>query len=447
MKVKFLTAFQILIFSSVFFSFAEFYQGDIAYVSTGYGIEVYDEPDPESETSATIPFLEEIEILENSFIDVTFDGITSSWVKIRFAEIEGWCFSGFLESSTESIEKFMQRSWSFDGGKNIFNFKSDGTYSYGIHSASYGGSGIWTVSGNTLIIEGTVADNKYEESFYEKFNFLFMEDGTINIGEKFLYPLQSIRFFVGEKEITDDLFYYSKIYPYPLNRNQNLYRLNDGLFISWCEDSELTKPYPFIPKGETRALVLHAKFLDPSLETIEFPGVMKKVKKELFRQCGTIKAAVFDEGINEIEDSAFENCINLKAISLSSGLKVIGRYSFAGTQIESLVIPEGCHTVKQGAFLNCRKLKEISFPSTMEEIDLSVLCTTERKSNPVIVKIHSWNSMIVSDRTSSLETYLKNEKIIRPNIKAVYVPRGCVDRYKKNKALVELCTKILPLPE
>ncbi len=156
---------------------------------------------------------------------------------------------------------------------------------------------------------------------------------------------------------------------------------------------------------------------------------------------------MFDEGINEIEDSAFENCINLKTISLSSGLKVIGRYSFAGTQIESVEIPEGCHTVKQGAFLNCRKLKEISFPSTMEEIDLSVLCTTERKSNPVIVKIHSWNPMIVSDRTDALESSLANEKIIRPNIKAVYVPKGCVERYKKNKALSELCTRILPLPE
>lgn len=77
----------------------------------------------------------------------------------------------------------------------------------------------------------------------------------------------------------------------------------------------------------------------------------------------------------------------------------------------------------------------------MEEIDLSVLCTTERKSNPVIVKIHSWNPMIVSDRTSSLETYMKNEKIIRPNIKAVYVPRGCVDRYKKTESSQILAQK------
>lgn len=169
--------------------------------------------------------------------------------------------------------------------------------------------------------------------------------------------------------------------------------------------------------------------------------------QNLFRQCGTIKAAVLNEGIIEIEDSALENCVNLKSIRLCAGLKSIGKFSLAGTQIESLEIPEGCHTVKQGAFLSCRKLKERSFPSTMEEIDLSVLCTTERKSNPVIVKIHSWNPMIVSDRTSSLETYMKNEKIIRPNIKAVYVPRGCVDRHKKNRVLADLGTKILPLPE
>lgn len=73
--------------------------------------------------------------------------------------------------------------------------------------------------------------------------------------------------------------------------------------------------------------------------------------QNLFRQCGTIKAAVLNEGIIEIEDSALENCVNLKSIRLCAGLKSIGKFSLAGTQIESLEIPEGCHTVKQGAFL------------------------------------------------------------------------------------------------
>ena len=61
--------------------------------------------------------------------------------------------------------------------------------------------------------------------------------------------------------------------------------------------------------------------------------------QNLYRQCGTIKAAVLNEGIIEIEDSALEDCVNLKSIRLCAGLK----------SIENSVLPE--HRLNRWKFL------------------------------------------------------------------------------------------------
>lgn len=73
---------------------------------------------------------------------------------------------------------------------------------------------------------------------------------------------------------------------------------------------------------------------------------------------------------NAIPDNAFTNKSRLIHFVLPDNLKIIGAYSFEGTNlVGSLVIPEGVTTISPCAFLDIPSLKgELSLPSTLQKI-------------------------------------------------------------------------------
>lgn len=487
---------------------AELYSGDKATVSNGYGITVHNSADPSSKTIATIPFLSQIDVIENSYVEITIDGISSTWIKIRYEHelpvitdeeipmdfpleiidedidetepadeemeelqsepevvtsdeyiddapemeiIIGYVFGGWLANSDDRIKPFLNETWSLSGGRVLYSFKDDGTFTFGINSTDYNGSGTWIVSSRSLILEGTATKNHFEESFKENYDFFFEEDGTINLGEKSFMPLRNIRYFIGEKEITDDLFYYSKVYAQPCRKNTELFMLKDGLFEGWYSDIDLTEACPFIPQGTRGNLVLYGKFIDPSQPQITFPGVMKTIKKEVFKNNSTLERIRLENGITEVEESAFENCENLESIAMGNSIKRIASFSFANTGIESVVIPEGCRSVLVGAFSDCRNLRSISFPSTMEEVDLACICSVRKKSKPISITIRSRNYLTLTCRTDLFEEATDKKYGIQeaqmPKIKAVYVPADCVEKFKRNQVVQKYKLKVLPIKE
>ena len=66
-------------------------------------------------------------------------------------------------------------------------------------------------------------------------------------------------------------------------------------------------------------------------------------------------------GSSKLADGTFEGCINLKEVTLGSGIIAIGQDTFAGTQITSLTIPAKVSTLSTGAFAGATQLKDIYF--------------------------------------------------------------------------------------
>ena len=75
------------------------------------------------------------------------------------------------------------------------------------------------------------------------------------------------------------------------------------------------------------------------------------------------------QGIEKIEDRAFENCPSPASVSLGEGAEEIGRYAFAGClSLKSVRFPASLTSIGAGAFRGCTALDGESFPSKLESI-------------------------------------------------------------------------------
>ena len=76
----------------------------------------------------------------------------------------------------------------------------------------------------------------------------------------------------------------------------------------------------------------------------------------------------FPEGILEIGDRCFENCVSLEKVNISEGLERIGKDTFKNSKLKKVKLPESVVTIGYGAFNNCKELEYINLPHRIESI-------------------------------------------------------------------------------
>ncbi len=82
-----------------------------------------------------------------------------------------------------------------------------------------------------------------------------------------------------------------------------------------------------------------------------------------------IKEIIISEGIVELEDDFYKNCMRLNKITLPNSLKKIGAYSFYGSlSLQNIEIPDGVTYLGDFAFGRCRFLKNIKLSNNLEII-------------------------------------------------------------------------------
>ena len=84
-----------------------------------------------------------------------------------------------------------------------------------------------------------------------------------------------------------------------------------------------------------------------------------------------IKNVIFEDGITEIGESAFENCILLQSVTIPNGVTVIDWSAFAHcTSLKSISIPDSVTMIGAYAFENCESLQSITIPNGITEIEI-----------------------------------------------------------------------------
>lgn len=94
-----------------------------------------------------------------------------------------------------------------------------------------------------------------------------------------------------------------------------------------------------------------------------------------------VKKAVIEEGVTTVGGQAFTYFKNMSEVSLPSTIKVIGRYAFQTTPIQSISLPNGLERIEQGAFHSCNKLTSITVPNSVFYIDTHAFAECSSLSN------------------------------------------------------------------
>ena len=83
-----------------------------------------------------------------------------------------------------------------------------------------------------------------------------------------------------------------------------------------------------------------------------------------------IKTLVVSDGVPEIGDEMFENCVSLTTVSVAGSVQSIGRRAFAGcAALSNLTLNNGLETIGSSAFNGCAKLTDITIPDSVRVID------------------------------------------------------------------------------
>ncbi len=96
-----------------------------------------------------------------------------------------------------------------------------------------------------------------------------------------------------------------------------------------------------------------------------------------------ISGVVLPEGITELGEQAFFQCMNLQEIIIPEGVEILQKCCFgACTQLFSVMLPSTLLEVGEMAFLGCASLQEIVFPESLETIGLNAFntCATLRRA-------------------------------------------------------------------
>lgn len=85
-----------------------------------------------------------------------------------------------------------------------------------------------------------------------------------------------------------------------------------------------------------------------------------------------IKRVEMSEGIMVIGACAFQNCTNLRHVSLPETMHSISQFAFSNTGLDSITIPNQTIGISASAFRDCRSLKKVVLPVTLREIKREV---------------------------------------------------------------------------
>ncbi|MBO4519087.1 MAG: leucine-rich repeat protein [Paludibacteraceae bacterium] len=107
--------------------------------------------------------------------------------------------------------------------------------------------------------------------------------------------------------------------------------------------------------------------------------VVTRIGQDAFNQCPNLSAVRLPSGLQAIDQWAFTHCTSLTSIEFPAGLKEIKAYSFMGSGITSIVLPESVERVESYAFF-CYYLTSVTFPATTPELESDAFysCTSLR---------------------------------------------------------------------
>ena len=140
----------------------------------------------------------------------------------------------------------------------------------------------------------------------------------------------------------------------------------------WCFTGYSCKiEHVVVPDNPERSVSVGTQAFGPTLRSIKLgdvaPNGNSRLEQQCFQNCKQLGLVQFGSGWKSIGVQAFYGCTALKALTLSEGVQHIEDGAFQGTAIEAIRLPNSLHEIRAGAFY-CEHLKTITIPEGVKLI-------------------------------------------------------------------------------
>lgn len=139
-----------------------------------------------------------------------------------------------------------------------------------------------------------------------------------------------------------------------------------------------------IPEGAED--IAQCAFEDCSqLRQVTLPGSLTSIDYWAFHNCHSLKEVVIPESVTSIGNYAFQNCWYLKSVQLPKHLKSIGNQTFANcNSLINMTLPEGIEVIPYACFYDCASMQWIRLPKSIKKIERFAFWGPYTATDPVI---------------------------------------------------------------
>ena len=97
-------------------------------------------------------------------------------------------------------------------------------------------------------------------------------------------------------------------------------------------------------------------------------GSVISIGESAFDDCVSLKSITIPDSVTSIGDRAFWRCSSLTSIDIPESVTSIGSAAFSGCDLLSITIPDGVTSIGREAFLGCGSLTSIAIPDSVTSI-------------------------------------------------------------------------------
>ena len=96
------------------------------------------------------------------------------------------------------------------------------------------------------------------------------------------------------------------------------------------------------------------------------PEGLQQVENYAFNGCTSLTSVIFPEGLLQVGEFAFQSCNSLTSVTFREGLKQVKKFAFSHcNSLTSVTFPEGLQQVGDRAFGECSSLEIVYVPEGM----------------------------------------------------------------------------------
>ena len=111
---------------------------------------------------------------------------------------------------------------------------------------------------------------------------------------------------------------------------------------------------------------------------ITFSSDVKMIGTNAFNQCGDLKSISIPNSVTTIGESAFGTCYNLETINIPEGVISIGPAAFSScSKLTNITIPKCVSSIGASAFVDCNNIISLTIPESVSSIGMYAFAECE----------------------------------------------------------------------